>query len=199
MWFQSTSEMTFGIITKPKITNSTQINPNISSSFFTQLHKTKRTITGLLIAHCIAFGSHIHRRLLQQTPSNHCPRIQIVCIKCSHRRVYPTTIVLWLASNSTNFYIFFPSSSSSSFSGLVWGSSVKHQPQKVGIEHVLNDEDVVQIVKKVWIWNMYCFAQIDKYQIEKYTKFVWIQMHMFWRHKLIWYLAGKKRFQTDWI
>lgn len=35
------------------------------------------------------------------------------------------------------------------FSGLVWGSSVKHQPQKVGIEHILNDEDVVQIVKKV--------------------------------------------------
>ncbi|KAH8252291.1 GTP-binding protein 128up [Drosophila serrata] len=32
---------------------------------------------------------------------------------------------------------------------LVWGSSVKHQPQKVGIEHILNDEDVVQIVKKV--------------------------------------------------
>ncbi|CAK1556431.1 unnamed protein product [Leptosia nina] len=32
---------------------------------------------------------------------------------------------------------------------LVWGSSVKHQPQKVGIEHVLADEDVVQIVKKV--------------------------------------------------
>lgn len=34
-------------------------------------------------------------------------------------------------------------------SALVWGSSVKHQPQKVGIEHVLADEDVVQIVKKV--------------------------------------------------
>lgn len=34
-------------------------------------------------------------------------------------------------------------------SALVWGSSVKHQPQKVGIEHVLNDEDVVQIVKKI--------------------------------------------------
>ncbi|OWR55622.1 GTP-binding protein 128up, partial [Danaus plexippus plexippus] len=32
---------------------------------------------------------------------------------------------------------------------LVWGSSVKHQPQKVGIEHILADEDVVQIVKKV--------------------------------------------------
>ena len=31
---------------------------------------------------------------------------------------------------------------------LVWGSSVKHQPQKVGIEHLLNDEDVVQIVTK---------------------------------------------------
>jgi len=32
---------------------------------------------------------------------------------------------------------------------LVWGSSVKHTPQKVGKEHVLNDEDVVQVVKKV--------------------------------------------------
>ena len=33
-------------------------------------------------------------------------------------------------------------------SALVWGSSVKHQPQKVGKDHVLQDEDVVQVVKK---------------------------------------------------
>ncbi|EPR77722.1 GTP-binding protein [Spraguea lophii 42_110] len=32
---------------------------------------------------------------------------------------------------------------------LVWGSSVKHNPQKVGKDHELNDEDVVQIVKKI--------------------------------------------------
>jgi len=32
---------------------------------------------------------------------------------------------------------------------LVWGSSVKHQPQKVGKDHVLMDEDVVQIIKKI--------------------------------------------------
>ncbi|EGD79305.1 developmentally regulated GTP-binding protein 1 [Salpingoeca rosetta] len=31
---------------------------------------------------------------------------------------------------------------------LVWGSSVKHNPQKVGKDHVLHDEDVVQLVKK---------------------------------------------------
>jgi ribosome-interacting GTPase 1 len=29
----------------------------------------------------------------------------------------------------------------------VWGSSVKHQPQKVGKDHLLHDEDVAQIVK----------------------------------------------------
>ena len=30
----------------------------------------------------------------------------------------------------------------------VWGSSGKHQPQRVGLDHGLLDEDVVQIVKK---------------------------------------------------
>ncbi|KXJ21850.1 Developmentally-regulated GTP-binding protein 1 [Exaiptasia diaphana] len=32
---------------------------------------------------------------------------------------------------------------------VVWGASVKYSPQKVGKDHVLVDEDVVQIVKKV--------------------------------------------------
>jgi len=32
---------------------------------------------------------------------------------------------------------------------LVWGSSVKHNPQRVGKDFVLHDEDVVQIVKKI--------------------------------------------------
>lgn len=32
---------------------------------------------------------------------------------------------------------------------LVWGSSVKYNPQKVGKEHQLLDEDVVQIIKKI--------------------------------------------------
>lgn len=32
---------------------------------------------------------------------------------------------------------------------LVWGASVKHRPQKVGKDHVLVDEDIVQIVKKI--------------------------------------------------
>lgn len=30
----------------------------------------------------------------------------------------------------------------------VWGTSVKHQPQRVGLTHVLHDEDIVQLVKK---------------------------------------------------
>ena len=34
------------------------------------------------------------------------------------------------------------------FSALVWGTSVKYNPQSVGRDHLLADEDVVQIVKK---------------------------------------------------
>ena len=32
---------------------------------------------------------------------------------------------------------------------VVWGSSCKHNPQRVGKDHVLADEDIVQIIKKV--------------------------------------------------
>ncbi|KAI9204079.1 P-loop containing nucleoside triphosphate hydrolase protein [Polychytrium aggregatum] len=31
---------------------------------------------------------------------------------------------------------------------LVWGTSTKHSPQRVGMNHVMDDEDVIQVVKK---------------------------------------------------
>lgn len=30
----------------------------------------------------------------------------------------------------------------------VWGASVKHQPQRVGKDHLMEDEDVAQLVKR---------------------------------------------------
>ena len=33
-------------------------------------------------------------------------------------------------------------------SAVVWGTSVKYNPQRVGKDHELNDEDVVQVVKR---------------------------------------------------
>ncbi|KAI8622429.1 P-loop containing nucleoside triphosphate hydrolase protein [Chytriomyces sp. MP71] len=31
---------------------------------------------------------------------------------------------------------------------LLWGTSTKHSPQRVGLQHVVDDEDVIQVVKK---------------------------------------------------
>lgn len=31
---------------------------------------------------------------------------------------------------------------------IIWGKSVRHSPQKVGLDHILEDEDVMQIIKK---------------------------------------------------
>ena len=32
---------------------------------------------------------------------------------------------------------------------LVWGQSVRHRPQRVGKDHILMDEDIVQIIKRI--------------------------------------------------
>lgn len=57
-------------------------------------------------------------------------------------RLEPRQLELKLVVTATDcFYSF-------CYSALVWGLSVKHNPQKVGKDHTLEDEDVIQIVKK---------------------------------------------------
>lgn len=57
---------------------------------------------------------------------------------------------------------------------LVWGTSTKYSPQHCGLAHVLEDEDVIQIVKKTVNqekhdknYSQQCQAVYDKYKKKK--------------------------------
>lgn len=52
---------------------------------------------------------------------------------------------------------------------LVWGTSARHYPQHCGLSQVLNDEDVVQIVKKK-VKYLILFYFFQKKRKEEYVK-----------------------------
>ena len=73
-------------------------------------------------------------------------------VRTGHRRIVAVNKeechTAWLYLNST-LMIFF------AFVVNVGGRSAKHQPQRCGKDHVLCDEDVVQLCKKVWMITYY--------------------------------------------
>lgn len=94
-----------------------------------QLHKAEGTASGLLSAHCSLGGPPQRRRSLRENTQVAGQRLQTVGFAV---RRYPSGLL----------------SQFEPFRALVWGSSVKHNPQRVGKDHILNDEDVVQVIKK---------------------------------------------------
>lgn len=53
---------------------------------------------------------------------------------------------------------------------LVWGISARHYPQHCGLGHVLQDEDVVQIVKKKVHKLSLAYSDLKVYLLENSTR-----------------------------
>ena len=99
--------------------------------------------------------SHSHTHSLSPHDLSTCYPMY-ACEVCTEYFISPISSVLhipvknWCFSvaheaNSQFFFLMFPLTL---HSALVWGSSVRHAPQRVGKTHLLHDEDVVQIIKR---------------------------------------------------
>lgn len=52
---------------------------------------------------------------------------------------------------------------------LVWGTSARHYPQHCGQSHALQDEDVVQVVKKKVGFSFTCHPQLLVYFLPTFS------------------------------
>jgi hypothetical protein len=63
---------------------------------------------------------------------------------------------------------------------LVWGTSARHYPQHCGLGNVLQDEDVVQIVKKKVHKLSLAYSDLKEYLLENSTR---LPYHYPWTRK----------------
>jgi hypothetical protein len=63
---------------------------------------------------------------------------------------------------------------------LVWGTSARHYPQHCGLGHVLQDEDVVQIVKKKVHKLSLAYSDLKVFLLENSTR---LPYHYPWTRK----------------
>jgi small GTP-binding protein len=114
-----------------------KVRVNNTSHLFLPPIKPLISLLFLFVFHQEMIWEYLHLIRIYCKPKSQAPDIAIPVIMRNHSTVVNFCRAIHRQLEQTFNY------------ALVWGTSVKHRPQRVGKRHVLEDEDVVQIMQKV--------------------------------------------------